>query len=98
MATTIHRYRLKVVDEQTVPMPAGAEVLHVAHRPWSQLPDIDVWARVDSSQPDTPRTFRIAGTGHPLDDRPHHHLGSALLPGQHAVFHVFEILSSNDTT
>ena len=85
---TVYKYLLGVNDMVTLDLPQGAEPLHVdvqGGRVW-------LWARVDPSQPEVPRVFRIAGTGHdlgPANNAPH--VGTVLLHDGRLVFHVFEL-------
>lgn len=90
MTITVHRYPLEVVDVQTITMPAGAEILHVARREGT-ADDVELWAKVDTDQPPADRRFRVAGTGHPLDGTDLTYLDSVQLAHGQVVFHVFEL-------
>lgn len=98
MNNTVYRYPVELVDEQTITMPAGAEILHVARREnhHSLLgvgsPDaVDLWALVDPDQPPEARRIQVVGTGHALGDTDDlTHLGSVQISGGALVFHVFE--------
>ena len=76
---TIHKYAFEVTDDVVIEMPAGAEVLAVQVQNGSPC----VWAEVDTDAPMQKRTFRVAGTGHPLDlDRVwRRHVGTFQLRG-----------------
>jgi len=62
---TVHKYPLRCVDDtETVEMPSQARVLHV-----QVIEDtVFLWALVDTELPVATRKFRIAGTGHPIDE------------------------------
>lgn len=84
---TVYKYILPVADEARVSMPAFAEVLTVG----VQGENICVWALVDPKIPSLKKTFRIAGTGHPItDDGKWKFLGTVFLYEGTLVFHIFE--------
>lgn len=89
MARTIHRYRLPITDEHTVSMHQGAEILTVAHRDGT-LDAVDMWALVDCAAEAELRTFRVYGTGHPVEDAGLTYVGTAQVHNGQLVFHVFE--------
>ena len=60
----IWKYTLPVNDHPVLPMQKGAKVLSVD----VQHGDIQVWALVDPEAPKELRGFRVAGTGHPLEE------------------------------
>lgn len=100
MTHTVYRYPLKVVDEQIISMPRGAEILTVAKREGSRVmlgvgshEAVEMWALVDPDEPTEDRRIRVAGTGHPLPDVDTLQFhGSVQLAGGQLVFHVFEIV------
>lgn len=70
-------------------MPKGARPLTIqtqAGRPC-------VWALVDDERPLEPRWFRIAGTGHPIEDEiaEDGYIGTFQVIGGGLIFHVFEV-------
>lgn len=84
----IFKYILPAGDEVRILMPAFAEVLSVG----AQGENICVWALVDPDMPPLHRTFRIAGTGHPIEDSEKwKFVGTVQLYGGSLVFHVFEL-------
>jgi hypothetical protein len=98
---SVYRYPLDVTDEQTVEMPAGAQILTVARGEGSRRvmlgvgshEPVEMWALVDPQAPLQKRRFRIAGTGHSLDDVDTlDFLGSVQLAGGQHVLNVFEDL------
>ncbi len=60
----IWKYMLILSDHPFISMPKGAIVLSVD----VQDGHIQIWALVDPEAPKEPRGFRMAGTGHPVED------------------------------
>ncbi len=88
MKRTIWKFQLEIKDEQSILMPAGAEILTVQVQ--HGIPC--VWALVLPSVPMEQREFRIYGTGHPVDDSEIFlsYIGTYQLQEGSLVFHVFE--------
>ena len=86
---TIYKYPIYPADYVEVEMPAGAEILTVQ----LQRNQLCLWALVDSAAPVRKCRFRIAGTGHPLDDEvvASKYVGTFQLNDGQFVFHVFQI-------
>lgn len=85
----VYKYPLDIHDEVVVMMPNGARVLSVQvqnGRPY-------IWAAVDPNELTLEeRWFRIAGTGHPIqDDVVDGFIGSIQMYDGKLVFHVFEM-------
>ena len=86
---TVWKYELALIDEpQTMPMPAGATVVHVA----DQKNRLCLWAEVDPDAEQEERRFVVEGTGHPID-HDGVHVGTALqwVNGVSLVWHVYEV-------
>ena len=81
----IWKYILDITDAQCLDMPSGAKILCVQ----MQGKTLCLWAVVDPAQPKVRHTFRVYGTGHPLDDNHGVYLGTVQV-GM-LVFHVFEV-------
>jgi len=75
-----------VRDRQVLEMPVGAQMLTV------QMQDdlLCLWALVDPNAPRASYTFRIAGTGHNIEEEKLLYIGSVLLFNDTIVFHVFQ--------
>lgn len=58
---TVWKFPLDITDVQKVPMPSGADLLHVAE----QHGVLTLWARVAPDAPVTDRIIGITGTGNP---------------------------------
>jgi hypothetical protein len=84
---TVWKFPFPAVDEFSLNMPCGAQILHVAmqgHQP-------TLWALVDDKALTEERRFRFAGTGHPLDDlRGGERYVGTILARSDLVFHLFE--------
>ena len=84
----VYKYVLPpLADRVTLMMPAGAEPLSVM----VQGNKICIWARVNLWRSPVETTFRIAGTGHDLEEDVGNHVGSFQLENGALVFHVFEV-------
>ena len=84
----VFKYQLAIADEQTLQIPAGAQLLSVAE----QRQQLCLWALVDDEVPLAPRRIRVAGTGHSIEGAPVF-LGTVLLMGGDFVAHVFEVVT-----
>lgn len=87
---TIYKYSCSLEflsDEIAFDMPRHHTVLHVAN----QYETLCIWALVDPNFEAVTARFRIAGTGHVIDDWDEwEYRGTALFQGGTLVFHVFE--------
>lgn len=85
----VHKFTLLIKDEQTIKMPVGTEILSIQN----QHDSLCIWALVDTQQSQFQlRTFRIYGTGHPIEVmNGHDYIGSVQFDGGFLVWHVFEI-------
>jgi hypothetical protein len=84
---TIWKFPVAVTDDPVIRMPAGAQLLRFDLQ--DDVPTL--WALVDDSSPVEDRTFRLAGTGHPLDElrRNARYIGTVLMSAG-LVLHLFE--------
>lgn len=89
----VWKYVLFALDDYVdMDMPRDAEILSV-HNFSGNSPEI--WALVDPSAPMETRHFRIAGTGHPIDDNLIKFIGTFPFP-HGLIFHLFEISKWNN--
>lgn len=86
----VFKYTLNMTDITHVAMPQGGQVLSAQ----VQHGNVQVWALVDPSKPEEARTFRIAGTGHPIEHANIRFIGTVQMQGGSLVFHVFEVLDN----
>jgi len=82
---SVFKYPVNLVDEFSLELPIGARILHVE----SQAGTNCLWALVDPKAPKELRHFRLAGTGHPIDD---YAIGDHIATWQDGpyVWHLFE--------
>lgn len=76
-------------DTFTISMPGRAMLLSVQMQGGAPM----IWALVEPDAPVTERRFRIAGTGHPIEEEIRYCLGTFQTPTEWGVlvFHVFEV-------
>ena len=86
----VYKYPLDIQDEVIVMMPKGARVLSVQVQNGRPC----LWAAVDPNEMTLEeRRFRIAGTGHPIqDDVVDGFIGTIQMYDGRLVFHLFEEL------
>lgn len=86
---TVYKYEIPMGDLFSVPMPAGAQILKFA----KQHDALCIWAIVDTAAELETRVFRLAGTGHEIDNASSlSYIDTVLLSDGALVFHLFEIL------
>lgn len=81
---TIYKYRFKIEDSFTIEMPRSAQLLHVAVQRGVPC----VWAFVVTTEPMVKRKFRLAGTGHPVENGLY--VGSFFQLDGDLVWHLFD--------
>lgn len=84
----IFKYETYLTDRFELDMPVGAEILTVQvqnGRPF-------LWALVSPDSPKVQRSFRLIGTGHPVEDTisKESYIGTYQVGGGRYVFHLFE--------
>lgn len=85
---TVFKWEIPTMDDIVVPMPKDARILAVDVQ--NETPCL--WALVDAAAPRQDRRFRLAGTGHPIDNPDElTHIGTFLMHGGRLVFHLFEV-------
>ena len=83
---SVWKYLFKPNDIIVLSMPEGAKPLSVQ----VQGSLLCLWAIVDTTKEKTPRTFRVFGTGHPIDDDALAFVGTVQMYDGKLVWHVFE--------
>ena len=86
MIKTIFKYPLEVIDEQTIEMPSGAQILTVQ----MQRGLLYLWALVPVAAPMMQRRIITHGTEHPVPPTTGEYIGTYQLDGGSLIFHVFE--------
>lgn len=89
---TVYKYPVPITDGFYLELPAGAKVLSFQVQGGGSSPYI--WVLVDTERPKVRRYFRVAGTGHPIENAPAdlRFIGTIQLSGGALIFHLFEIL------
>ena len=92
-AKTIWKYALDPMRTESIEMPIGSKILHVA----GQHGLVCFWAEIPERPEDGPsesRTFFVTGTGHPLPNGESvvQHVGTAFTQIGALVWHVYEVL------
>lgn len=84
----VFKYGLNFTDQQDLELPLNAEVLTAQ----IQNGQLFIWALVKESNMGFPekRTFRVAGTGHPIEGNVKYI--ATFQYGAGFVFHVFEVV------
>ena len=88
----IWKYRIELVDSQTVHFPAVRYFLHAGQQGTGPYGDLCLWFMVDPESAQVERTIRIYGTGHQID-KPEdelNYLASVVMGSGQLVWHVFE--------
>lgn len=83
----VYKYRVDWADYFSLELPLGAEIIHFG----IQRSVLHLWALVDSDARTALRWFRLAGTGHRIDNPglgPH--VGT-VIDDDHLVWHLFEM-------
>lgn len=85
---TVFKYEIPFDGHAMLALPLGAELLHFGNQ--REIPTL--WAMVDPEQPPTKHVFRLAGTGHEIEEKIVKFIGTAQFAGGSLVFHLFEVL------
>jgi len=64
---TIYKYPLKITEHQTVMIPGSSHIGNILKIAW-QGNTLNLWAQVDTKQPEQPIEIRVVGTGHIVDE------------------------------
>jgi len=83
----VYKYEIKFGDYITVDLPEDCEILTFDN----QNEQGYIWALCDPDAPLKPRHFRMAGTGHIIDDNYLGYVGTAFFRGGDLIFHLFEV-------
>ena len=85
MPRLIYRYEIPV-DDQWHAIELTGDVVHVGCR---SIYIVELWA-IHTDRPTKRRGFRAYGTGQPIPDDVTH-VGTAIAPGDHLVWHLMEL-------
>jgi hypothetical protein len=84
----VFKYPVSLTDTFTVSMPELSTMLTIQMQNGKPY----MWALVDPESSLVERRFRLAGTGHPINERVGY-VGTFQLGGGSMVFHLFEVES-----
>lgn len=84
----IYKYELIIADEQKIKIPQSAHILDVQN----QKEKVYIWCLVNIENELVDYTFRIIGTGNPIeDDFSGKYIGTFQLFDGDIIFHLFQI-------
>lgn len=82
----VWKFPVRLEDEWTLSAPRGFDPLSVQIQGGEPF----LWATVDPNKPAMDYTIRVAGTGHPIEERRiQKFVGTFQLHGGALVFHIF---------
>lgn len=86
----VWKFEIAPFDYNSILMPKDSEILTVQ----TQGESIQIWALCDPNLQKEERIFRIAGTGHPINDNDElHYINTFQLNNGKLIFHVFEVIN-----
>lgn len=85
----VYKYTVLVQNCSSLELPRGAKILTVQE----QHGEPQIWALVNPGNPMETRNFRLAGTGHPIeeDEEVLNYIGTFQLLGGSFIGHLFEL-------
>lgn len=86
---TVYKYAMRFEGEFglcRIKMPRASLIVHVGY----QGQNVQLWAEVDTEEPDVERIFRVYGTGQPFADGEQGVHVATLMDGPF-VWHIFEV-------
>ena len=90
MKLTVYKYGVPVTDDIFIGLPKGAKILSFGVPPEGGYA---VWVLINPEENEIEqRHFRLAGTGHLLDEERLQFIGTSLIE-ESLVFHLFEVLN-----
>ena len=93
MIKRVYKYEIMAHDEIKVRLPIGAEILEAQEQDGISF----LWALVDPNAITEIRTFRLAGTGHPIYSemgKEYKHISTFRVDGGLFVFHFSNMFCS----
>jgi len=85
---TIYKYQIEITDEQSISLPAEAEILSVV----AKDDDVFIYAMLDTNALDCkPRRLAIFGTGNPIPEDYIRFIGTVTTHEGRLVWHIFEV-------
>ena len=84
---TIWKFPIPITDHFEITMPEGSQVLSFQ----TQKGEPYIWVLVDPSQLPGSKKFRLAGTGHMIEEEGgYKYIGSTQMMGGDLIWHLFE--------
>ena len=83
----IYKYGTEIEKHFTIDMPKGAEILSAKLQNGKPF----MWALVDNDAPLETRKFRLAGTGHIINNKNLKFIDTLMMHGGTLVLHLFEV-------
>ena len=84
-ACAVHKWKLRFLDEQTLEVPRGSQILSVEE----QQGGIVLYAAVTAEAIKETVQVYVYGTGHPMSRKPSRFIGTVKLHEGGLMFHVF---------
>jgi hypothetical protein len=86
---SVFKYEVPIEDRFKLMLPKHAKILSFQ----AQHERPQIWALVDPEEEAMEREFRLAGTGHPIDERDVnlYYIGTCQMRDGGLVWHLFEI-------
>ena len=87
----VFKYHIRIDDYLEIDLPEQAKILTVD----TQRGTPYMWVLCNPELPIITRKFKIAGTGHPIEEEPDNlnHIGTFQLYNGDLIFHVFEVFT-----
>lgn len=86
----VFKYPVEIDGKFSLLLPMEAKILAVQ----IQHDKPCLWALVDPNAPVETRSFRLAGTGHPIDEESLEYIGTFQMASGSLIWHLFEIRQS----
>ena len=85
----IYKYAIPIEDNFDLELPVGSKILHIA----SQRDEGFLWALVDPNVHSVKRHFRLAGTGHSINEHLYmNYIGTFQMMNGDLIWHLFELV------
>jgi hypothetical protein len=86
----VFKWKIPLQDVVEVQLPEGTQILKV--EPQGLDKNVQLWGLCDPEMKNEKRKLRIAGTGHPINEKNLKHINTFQMVEGQLVFHVFEVM------
>jgi len=86
MKKKVYKYEIGIVDHQEIEMPFGAEILTFQLQQGTPY----IWVLLEPSIETIVRRFRLAGTGHIIEEGGLQYIGTVKMLDETIIYHLFE--------